>query len=88
MNWIRRNGYMLSDPAGFAINRSLTDGRVVYVAVKLGKPWAARRNDPPGMEPRAWDGSKILHVERDLDPDDNDSLLAGLRRCKDACVCA
>lgn len=87
MNWIRRNGYMLSDPAGFAINRSLTDGRVVYVAVKLGKPWAPRRGEVE-HEPRAWDCSKILHVERDLDPDDNDSLLAGLRRCKDACICA
>lgn len=82
---------MLSDPTGFAINKSLTGGRVTYTAVRLGKPWAPRRGEIE-REPRAWDGSTILHVERDIAPDNPpkgspefEALVAAMNRCKEAC---
>lgn len=84
MNWIMRDTYMLSDPPGFAINKATVNGRICYMAVKLGTPWPRRAGDPP--EPRGWDGSEILHVERNLDPWDEPARKAALGRCKDACA--
>ena len=85
MDWRRMNGFLLSDPDGFAINRTMTDGRVYYMAVKLGKAWKPRKDDPPGGVPRAWDGSTIVHVERDVDSGDEVALRAALARCKSKC---
>jgi hypothetical protein len=86
LNWIRGGNYYLkSDPEGFVINRANTGGRICYMAVKLGTPWRGRPGD---TEPRGWDGSTILHVERDLDPADDAGRLAALDRCKAACEAA
>lgn len=92
MDWIKRGpNYMLSaNPAGFAINKALVRGRVCYMAIKLGTPWKPRPGDPP--EPKGWDGSTIVHVERDVAPDnppkgtpEYDALSAAYQRCKEAC---
>lgn len=87
MNW-RRGGdyYLASDPDGFVINRANTGGRICYMAIKLGTPWPRRAGDPD--EPKGWDGSTTLHVERDVDPDDDTARLAALDRCKAACEAA
>lgn len=83
MNWHRGTDeyFIVSDPPGFVINRANTGDRITYTAVKLGKPWGGKPGDPP----RGWTGSEILHVERDLDPDDSAARLAALDRCKAAC---
>lgn len=82
MEWNKRGAnYMLSSPPGFAINKSTERGRVTYCAVKLGTPWKPRANENL-TEPKGWDGSRVIHVERDMAPD---QLAAGLQRCKEAC---
>lgn len=82
MKWIQRDDYHLaSDPAGFVINRAGIE-RIAYMAVRLGKPWAAR---PGETAPRGWDGSEILHVERDIDAADEPARRAAMERCKAAC---
>lgn len=78
--------YLVSEPEGFVINRSGGE-RVVYMAIRSGKPWAESKWRPrvtPGI-PDAWDGSTILHVERDLDPTNKQQLADALERCKAAC---
>lgn len=86
MKWRRADDYYLeSDPSGFVINRATVCGRICYTAVKLGVPWKVRHGE---TAPRGWDGSIILHVERDLDPDDDAARLAALDRCKAACEAA
>ena len=85
MEWRRMGGYMLSEPDGFAINKATNAGRVYYMAVKLGKPWKPRTGEPVGGVPRAWDGSTIIHVERDLPEHDPDQLRAAMARCKSVC---
>lgn len=86
MNW-RQGGeyYQVSDPPGFIINRANTSGCICYMAVKLGKPWAVRYGE---TEPKGWDGSDILHVERNLEPWDEPGRRAALERCKAACEVA
>lgn len=70
--------YLLSNPPGFAINRGDVCGRITYMAVRLGTPWKGE----PG---RGWDGSQILHVERELDPTDEAARREAIGRCKEAC---
>lgn len=83
MKWIRGDDWHLcSDPPGFTVAKALVGGRVCYTAFKRGKPWPLRAGE---SEPRGYDGSTILHAERDLDPADEPALIAAMRRCKAAC---
>lgn len=82
MIWLMRSGYTISDPPGFVINKSLVHGRIVYMAVKSGKPWRKNLGD---IDPPGWDDSTIIHVERNIDPYDEPARKAALGRCKDAC---
>lgn len=84
MNW-KPGGplYLISDPAGFMINRATVNGNICYMAVKLGKPWSPRTGE---TAPRGWTGSKVLRVERNIDPWDEPARVAALLRCKAACA--
>lgn len=74
MNW-RRGGeyFLLSDPPGFIINRANTGNRICYMAVRAVADKV---------------GGDILHVERELEPDDDAGRLAALDRCRAACESA
>lgn len=83
MNWRLCAGFLASEPAGFIVSKAETGPRLLaYTAVALGKPWPLREGD---REPRGWDGSKILHVERGVDERDEAAQRAAIARCKAAC---
>ena len=74
MNWRRVDDYcVLSDPPGYAINRS-GHARHTFTAVALGTPRG-----------EGWEGSVILHVERDIDAKDEDARRRAFKRCAEAC---
>jgi hypothetical protein len=61
--------YMRSEPPGFIINKTFRGEIICYSAVRAG----------------SGEGPDILHVERNLSPDDDAGRLAALDRCKAAC---
>jgi hypothetical protein len=69
--------YLESECGRFLVNKAAVDGRLVYTAIRLGTAW---RNNRGG-----WDGSEIIHVERELDPIDQSARAAAMARCKAAC---
>lgn len=74
MKWRLHDEYAaLSDPPGYAINRTGGDP-VVYMALRLGE-----------MDGRTWRNSVILHVERDIDAKDEDARRGAFKRCAEAC---
>ena len=86
MNWNRRPNYLISDPPGYVIAKSVQDAEtIMYVAIRSGDPW--KRNGLVSRDrygdPVAWDGSTILLFERNLKTDDE--KVAALARCKSIC---
>jgi hypothetical protein len=81
VNWLHRGDYLQTDDGRFVINKATVCGLICYTAVKLGKPWRAGRDG----QSKGWDGSEILHVERELDPTDEAARRDAIGRCKEAC---
>lgn len=58
-----------SDCGRFYIAKAVCGGRLAYTATRC----------------RGAGGGDILHVERDIDPDDSNAIKAAIKRCREAC---